>query len=216
MGGAGGGLLSAGAGGGALLSDGGGGGGGRLLRPASPGLGGGGGFADIPGGTKAPLGGGGIDAAALPDEAGAGGGGTGPREGGGTDGLLPGIGKPGALRPAAPSGLAKPRSVFWRGDEGGTPGPTLGRDFFARPSKTSKSDPPLSLISGLLSPSQLSRPRLASIASRPAAGSAFARVPRTIVIARTICSERQVVRDDNVFGPGDVIWMTRCNLDDAV
>ena len=84
------------------------------------------------------------------------GGGAALREGGGTEVRLGG-GNPGALRPAAAIGLARPSSVFWRGAEGGTPGPTLGRDFFASPSNTSKSDPPLSLIVGLLSPGQPGR-----------------------------------------------------------
>ncbi len=139
-GGGGGGPLLGGPGG--LLSAG-GGGGGRLERLKasadfcrSAGVGGG-----------ALLGGGG--GGALLAE---GGGGIGPREGGGAE-LRLGGGKPGAERAAPPRGLAKPRSVFCRGADGGTPGPTLGRDFFARPSNTSRSDPPLSLILRLLSPS---------------------------------------------------------------
>jgi hypothetical protein len=122
--------------GGGLLSEG-GGGGGRLERPpksAGAGrgtmLGGGTGADDGGGGGIAPL-----------------------REGGGAEVRLGG-GKPAALRPAAASGLASPSRVFCRGADEGTPGPTLGRDFFAKPSNTSRSDPPLSLMLGLLSPSQ--------------------------------------------------------------
>ncbi len=135
--------------GGGLLKDG-GGGGGRLERPdRSPvGAPGGGGGGTLLGGA---------------------GGGSAPRDGGGTDVRLGG-GNPGALRPAAAIGLARPSRVFWRGAEGGTPGPTLGRDFFASPSNTSKSDPPLSLIVGLLSPGQPGRFGPACIASQPAAG----------------------------------------------
>jgi hypothetical protein len=132
--GAGGGEALGGRGGG-LLNDG-GGGGGRLERAGISADG-------------APTGGGG---GALLGA----GGGAAPRDGGGTE-LRLGGGNPGALRPAAAIGLARPSSVFWRGAEGGAPGPTLGRDFFASPSNTSKSDPPLSLIVGLLSPSQRGR-----------------------------------------------------------
>jgi hypothetical protein len=131
-----GGLLSAGGvegaafrgGGGALLSD--GGGGGRLDLPTGSTPAAFIGNAEVGGGGGALLG--------------TGGGGTALRDGGGTEGLLGG--KPGAARPAAPRGLAIPSSVFCRGDEDGPPGPTLGRDFFARPSKTSRSEPPLSLM----------------------------------------------------------------------
>lgn len=60
------------------------------------------------------------------------------------------------------SGADMPRRVFWRGAEfgggGGATGAradgagaTLGRDFFASPSNTSKSDPPLSFIAFRLS-----------------------------------------------------------------
>ena len=168
-GGAGGALLGGdGGAGGALLSEGGGGGGtasmpepdvplasvgvgggGGLLRPGAGGGGGGGRLLteDTSNGLGAggPGGSGGGAATAL-----GGGGGAAPRDTGGTEGRL-GAGKPGLLRPAPLIGLARPNSVFWRGDELGAP---LGRDFFARPSNTSKSDPPLSLMSGLLSPSR--------------------------------------------------------------
>jgi hypothetical protein len=87
-----------------------------------------------------------------------GGGGTLTRDGGGPGGLLGmggGGGAPGRDAPGT-TGAAKPSSVFWRvADDGGAAGARppgagagpLGRDFFAAsPSKTSRSEPALSLI----------------------------------------------------------------------
>jgi len=81
------------------------------------------------------------------------------RDGGGPGGLLGmggGGGAPGRDCPPGTTGAARPSKVFWRvaedgGDAGARPpgagaGP-LGRDFFAAsPSKTSRSEPALSLI----------------------------------------------------------------------
>ena len=78
-----------------------------------------------------------------------------PRGRGGAGGrLMGGGGGGGAGRPGA-IGAARPSSVFWRvAEDGGAAGArtagagaALGRDFFAAsPSKTSRSEPALSLI----------------------------------------------------------------------
>ena len=80
------------------------------------------------------------------------------RGGGGAGGRLAvggGGGGPPGRAPAAPgaTGAANPSNVFWRvAEEGGAAGArgagaALGRDFFAAsPSKTSRSEPALSLI----------------------------------------------------------------------
>src|SRR6185369_7304378 len=77
------------------------------------------------------------------------------RGGGGAGGRLGvgGGGGPPAGRAPGATGAAKPSSVFWRvADDGGAAGPRgagapLGRDFLAAsPSKTSRSEPALSLI----------------------------------------------------------------------
>ena len=125
----------------------GGGGGGGLPAPIRDGIGGGGGVGK-PGGEA--------DGA---DDLDGGGGGTLAREAGGPGGLLGMGGGGGAPGRAAPgtTGAARPSSVFCRvaedgGDAGARPpgagaGPLLGRDFFAAsPSKTSRSEPALSLI----------------------------------------------------------------------
>ena len=81
-----------------------------------------------------------------------GGGGTLLRGAGGRLAVGGGGGGPGWRAPGA-TGAAKPSSVFWRvAEEGGAAGArgagaALGRDFFAAsPSKTSRSEPALSLI----------------------------------------------------------------------
>lgn len=95
--------------------------------------------------SKAPLGEGGVGGATLRNGGGAGGGVEGLPDGGGGGG-----GAPGRLMGGGRFGALMPRRVFWRAPGGvDRPRPAAGAlesGFFARPSNTSRSEPPFSLI----------------------------------------------------------------------